>query len=49
MTAVLSNEFLIVLVSNTGPIVDILHGTAFVAMRSLLSKLVSPNELGILS
>lgn len=30
----------------TGPIVDIFHGTAFVAMRSILSKLVPANELG---
>ncbi|XP_025410659.1 uncharacterized protein LOC112683722 isoform X2 [Sipha flava] len=29
-----------------GPIVDIFHGTAFVAMRSILSKLVPANELG---
>ncbi|VVC34721.1 Hypothetical protein CINCED_3A007627 [Cinara cedri] len=29
-----------------GPLVDIFHGTAFVAMRSMLSKLVPANELG---
>lgn len=29
-----------------GPIVDILHSTAYVAMKSMLSKLVSANELG---
>lgn len=29
-----------------GPIVDVLHSTAYVAMKSMLSKLVSANELG---
>lgn len=30
----------------SGPIVEILNGTALLAMRSMVSKLVAPNELG---
>jgi len=30
-----------------GPIVDIFHGTALVAFRSILSKLVPANQLGM--
>ena len=29
-----------------GPIVEILNGTSFIAMRSIASKLVSKDELG---
>lgn len=30
----------------TGPLVEIINGTSFIAMRSIISKLVPSNELG---
>lgn len=30
----------------TAPLVDIVNGTSFIAMRSIISKLVPPDELG---
>lgn len=33
-------------VLSTAPIVEILNGTSFIAMRSIASKLVPPEELG---
>jgi len=34
------------IISISGPIVDIFHGTTLVAFRSILSKLVPANQLG---
>jgi len=34
-------------ISISGPIVDIFHGTALVAFRAILSKLVPANQLGM--
>jgi len=31
----------------TAPLVDIVNGTSFIAMRSIISKLVPPDELGM--
>lgn len=38
--------YLFFYVHRTGPIVEILNGTSFIAMRSIASKLVCSDELG---